>query len=386
MGGNKQEILGLNSDHIVTIYTFFSCLLLSGYTIIKNKYPIKKIHILSICLLVIYFIINVTVYDVSATTLTISHAIYIVISLCFIVIFDKKPILLSYLIASGLIFVSSFLLIQLYHLGFGDWERLTFPVFSNNKWSYFPSGYESSSDPNILAFMLCISSIYILFTLPNKFIINFIFVLSVACSFLTLSRSSLLSFFISFLIVNMYSFFVLKKFQFRFFILFILSIFLSFIVIKTVPFKGIETITTKENIEIKNNNSQKILEMTLREKSNSDRIARLNNAGMQLSNLKSFFIGNGIGYSSSTKDPHNFYLSTIIDSGVFILTIIIMILIKPLLFLLKNGRSSNFVLGCMFITIYFLLISLFYWQVRVLYFSNILLFTFINMNSIKNDE
>ena len=374
MGGNKQVVMGVNSDHVVTVYTLFSCTLLGCYWLIKRKSFIKRSHIFLLCLVVAYLVINIFVYNHKSITLITSHAVYIVISMWFIFFFKRKPIHLSYLIALGLLFVSSFLLIKLFLLGFGDWGRLTVPVFYDNSWSYFPLGYESSSDPNVLAFMLCIGSIYMFFTLPNKYTINIIFILSMMCSFLTLSRSSFLSFFISFLIVSVYSFFVLKKTQLRLLALIMISLAMSFVVMKNIP-----------AVVTENNGASFVTEPNITERivskaSNSDRIARLKNAIVEISNLKTMFIGNGIGYSTLTQDPHNFYLSTIIDSGILILAIVMMVLTKPLLMVSRTPAKSNVILGCMFLTIYYMFISLFYWQVRVLYFVIILLFTFVNIS------
>lgn len=374
MGGNKQVVMGVNSDHVVTVYTLFSCTLLGCYWLIKRKSFIKRSHIFLLCLVVAYLVINIFVYNHKSITLITSHAVYIVISMWFIFFFKRKPIHLSYLIALGLLFVSSFLLIKLFQLGFGDWGRLTVPVFYDNSWSYFPLGYESSSDPNVLAFMLCIGSIYMFFTLPNKYTINIIFILSMMCSFLTLSRGSFLSFFISFLIVSVYSFFVLKKTQLRLLALIMISLAMSFVVMKNIP-----------AVVTENNGASFVTEPNITERivskaSNSDRIARLKNAIVEISNLKTMFIGNGIGYSTLTQDPHNFYLSTIIDSGILILAIVMMVLTKPLLMVSRTPTKSNVILGCMFLTIYYMFISLFYWQVRVLYFVIILLFTFVNIS------
>ena len=374
MGGNKQVVMGVNSDHVVTVYTLFSCTLLGFYWLIKRKSFIKRSHIFLLCLVVAYLVINIFVYNHKSITLITSPAVYIVISMWFIFFFKRKPIHLSYLIALGLLFVSSFLLIKLFQLGFGDWGRLTVPVFYDNSWSYFPLGYESSSDPNVLAFMLCIGSIYMFFTLPNKYTINIIFILSMMCSFLTLSRSSFLSFFISFLIVSVYSFFVLKKTQLRLLVLIMISLAMSFVVMKNIP-----------AVVTENNGASFVTEPNITERivskaSNSDRIARLKNAIVEISNLKTMFIGNGIGYSTLTQDPHNFYLSTIIDSGILILAIVMMVLTKPLLMVSRTPTKSNVILGCMFLTIYYMFISLFYWQVRVLYFVIILLFTFVNIS------
>ena len=366
--------MGVNSDHVVTVYTLFSCTLLGFYWLIKRKSFIKRSHIFLLCLVVAYLVINIFVYNHKSITLITSHAVYIVISMWFIFFFKRKPIHLSYLISLGLLFVSSFLLIKLFQLGFGDWGRLTVPVFYDNSWSYFPLGYESSSDPNVLAFMLCIGSIYMFFTLPNKYTINIIFILSMMCSFLTLSRSSFLSFFISFLIVSVYSFFVLKKTQLRLLVLIMISLSMSFVVMKNIP-----------AVVTENNGASFVTEPNITERivskaSNSDRIARLKNAIVEISNLKTMFIGNGIGYSTLTQDPHNFYLSTIIDSGILILAIVMMVLTKPLLMVSRTPTKSNVILGCMFLTIYYMFISLFYWQVRVLYFVIILLFTFVNIS------
>ncbi|ENH0828973.1 hypothetical protein ABVS62_004838 [Escherichia coli] len=381
--------MGVNSDHVVTVYTLFSCTLLGCYWLIKRKSFIKRSHIFLLCLVVAYLVINIFVYNHKSITLITSHAVYIVISMWFIFFFKRKPIHLSYLIALGLLFVSSFLLIKLFQLGFGDWGRLTVPVFYDNSWSYFPLGYESSSDPNVLAFMLCIGSIYMFFTLPNKYTINIIFILSMMCSFLTLSRSSFLSFFISFLIVSVYSFFVLKKTQLRLLALIMISLAMSFVVMKNIPAvvtenNGASFVTepniTEPNITEPNITEPNITERIVSKASNSDRIARLKNAIVEISNLKTMFIGNGIGYSTLTQDPHNFYLSTIIDSGILILAIVMMVLTKPLLMVSRTPTKSNVILGCMFLTIYYMFISLFYWQVRVLYFVIILLFTFVNIS------
>lgn len=374
MGGNKQEVFGFSSDHFVTMYTFFSCSILGGYLFFKKNITLNKIHVLLFLLTVCYLSVIIGAYWPKATMPAITHGVYIIIAIFFIYIFRMNPVLLSYMLAACLFLVSLFLIIKLHQIGFGDWERLTFPVFSNGSWAYFPNGYGSSSDPNVLSFMLCAGSVYIFFTLPNKRLVNVIFPLSMACSFLTFSRSSFLSFIAALLVVNLYSFFKTKKIQVRLVVLFIISLVLSFFLMKTV--QALAAYVTDPNLAVRIYSHENI----------GDRIARLKAALIELTNLKTLFIGKGLGYSASTQDPHNFYLSTAVDSGVFILAILITFLTRPLFVFLKLSTNDNLKIGCIFLTTYYLSISLFYWQVRVLYFFIVLLFTLLNLNRSASNE
>ena len=424
MGGNKQEVFGFSSDHFVTMYTFFSCSILGGYLFFKKNITLNKIHVLLFLLTVCYLSVIIGAYWPKATMPAITHGVYIIIAIFFIYIFRMNPVLLSYMLAACLFLVSLFLIIKLHQIGFGDWERLTFPVFSNGSWAYFPNGYGSSSDPNVLSFMLCAGSVYIFFTLPNKRLVNVIFPLSMACSFLTFSRSSFLSFIAALLVVNLYSFFKTKKIQVRLVVLFIISLVLSFFLMKTVQALAAYNIHKNEylpnaaelnvtapnaaelnvtapnaaelnvtapnaaelNVTAPNVTDPNLAVRIYSHENIGDRIARLKAALIELTNLKTLFIGKGLGYSASTQDPHNFYLSTAVDSGVFILAILITFLTRPLFVFLKLSTNDNLKIGCIFLTTYYLSISLFYWQVRVLYFFIVLLFTLLNLNRSASNE
>lgn len=384
MGGNKQEVFGFSSDHFVTMYTFFSCSILGGYLFFKKNITLNKIHVLLFLLTVCYLSVIIGAYWPKATMPAITHGVYIIIAIFFIYIFRMNPVLLSYMLAACLFLVSLFLIIKLHQIGFGDWERLTFPVFSNGSWAYFPNGYGSSSDPNVLSFMLCAGSVYIFFTLPNKRLVNVIFPLSMACSFLTFSRSSFLSFIAALLVVNLYSFFKTKKIQVRLVVLFIISLVLSFFLMKTV--QALAAYNIHKNEYLPNVTDPNLAVRIYSHENIGDRIARLKAALIELTNLKTLFIGKGLGYSASTQDPHNFYLSTAVDSGVFILAILITFLTRPLFVFLKLSTNDNLKIGCIFLTTYYLSISLFYWQVRVLYFFIVLLFTLLNLNRSASNE
>jgi hypothetical protein len=203
---------------------------------------------------------------------------------------------------SAIIIWLSYLLI-----GMSSWGRMTIPTIVNGKPVYFPGGWGTSSDPNILGFGLLLTLLFGLAASrpPLKIsILITIFIFSAAL--LTMSRTAIFA-------ISLALLFVLIWYAF-------LRIFSSRETIKlpmsrlVIGFSSVFLIILLAPIT-------NPLDLFLQRVFNSDISLRLeifrDVYGNWGNSLTEIFFGVGLDIARILRDPHNIYLTALHDSGVF---------------------------------------------------------------------
>lgn len=355
LGSHRQKIFDIYLDNVFLLVAFSASVV---YIFFKRKLSKESKSILIFFL--IFLIINIfsiilNLGDWKNYYLIAIHIVYISTSVCLFEIFKNKKDYFEKIIIRMTLFASMLLITSFIINGGSSWGRITMPFYANGEISYFAESYSDFTDPNLLAFFLGFGLITTFFSQNLRF--KKISLLIIASAIiLTFSRSAILAIFI----VSIYNIFsnthsIVKN-------LFISSLILTI-------FTFIYFYPSNENIR------EAINSRINSEQSNSDRLDRLQES-IQLikENPIILFTGKSMGFVSTPpmKDPHNFYLSTIIDSGL-----ISLLLILFLLFNLKKTKLSKSLI------LFFLIISLFYWQLRTFYFLIALLLIIKESNENK---
>lgn len=377
MGGHKQYFLGFNTDHIATM------LALLGSVFVLLKFHTLK-GILSSVVFLYFLYLVFAVFSIFyggpnqvAFYSLFSGIVYFVISISisiFFINYDAGKIF-DHSIFFG--FVSSFVIVvSFFLLGNSSWGRMTIPVFYNGGFHYFPFGYESSSDPNVLSYFLGFSLLIMLWKRNNSIFGSywvFFFFIVFSAFLLAGSRSGSLAFFMSVFLYISLSVMINKKtkrISFYNHVFFISLVYiLGFFVLRHY---GVLDVLISRALDFSST-------------SNTDRIYRLaNSIDLISSSASSLFFGYGLGYSRDTIDPHNFFLSTILDTGIFSIFILFYIIFYILLNAFKVRGESSVHVFMSTLVFYFIIISLFYWQVRTYYFLMALLL--VSFFSLKNKK
>jgi len=127
-----------------------------------------------------------------------------------------------------------------------------------------------------------------------------------------------------------------------------------------------------------------ILDRINDEGSNADRIQRIMfSLDVMLESGSAFFFGHGVGHVRRTVDPHIFYFSTIVDTGFFSLGVMLLLLFVPVIGIWRRTRCCKARAFVFSLVVFFMTISLFYWQVRTYYFVLLVLFVLYFSNSFR---
>lgn len=365
LGGHKQVVYGVSTDHVMTMLAFFASILISLRYKIHGGMSKNIIFIYFIYLLVSILSFIFGEIDINSIYIIATGCIYFFITLSFSFFFLGKEENFFKIIIFSSVFSSLVLIISFIFLGMGAWGRLTIPVFYEGKFEYFPMGYESSSDPNVLAYFLGFGLITSIF-LKRDGIFSFSSVVIFIGMCLTLSRSAFLSMLMVFVL---YLFYILNK-SLKDRILIKLSI-LGVVMIFVLY------------ISYHLNMYDLLLSRIYSEESNSDRVERISMTIDFILDPVVLLFGSGVGFSRDNIDPHNFYLSTIQDTGLFSL---LLVMLMPLLltFSLMRKNVELFLRKySVSLVVFFCVISMFYWQMRTYYFL-ILILIILNNNKISD--
>ena len=210
LGGHKQLFFGFSTDHFFTVLAFVASIL------IFIRYKLRSNVSISVLICFIFFVfislnsLLLNEINLNYVYVLISSIVYFSISFFLPIFFrEREEIFLKIIIFSSF-FSSLIIIIFFIFIGMGDWGRMTIPVFVNGGFEYFPSGYESSSDPNVLAYFLgygLLTTIYF----KKDGIFSFFSLIMFCGIVLTLSRSALLSIFI----VLIFCFYYIVKISMR---------------------------------------------------------------------------------------------------------------------------------------------------------------------------
>lgn len=368
LGGHKQIVFGISSDHVATIAAFFASALV---LLLHNTYKIKEIQFLTLYLL-IFFIFLFSVFNspdvIESLQLVLTHVVYFFITFGAALYFKSRTELFFKLLLFSAVFSAIIMLISFVNLGLGSWMRLTIPVYENGVFSYFPSGNESSSDPNVLSYFIYLGALIVIFVKGFVGWWRVVFLVLLIAGLLTLSRSGFVAFFMAmiFYALTFYAYRVASGKAGLVSIPFILRVIVPILLLLSVFFIWVWVDWSYFH--------DLILDRIYSEGSNSSRIERLVIAvDILFEDPFLLLVGHGLGFSRLTIDPHNYYLSTMIDSGFISLILILFAFICPFITLVRRRHSANEIAFAIAMTMFFLVIAMFYWQMRTYYFILLIL-------------
>jgi len=332
-------------------------------------YQAKEVQFLALYALILFlFLFSVPQSPNMPESLVqlITHVVYLLITFGAVHYFKSRTELFFNVATYATLFSAIIILVSFLFLGLGHWQRVTIPIYENGFFVYFPNGYESSSDPNVLSYFIYLGSLIILFVKGVVGRWGVVYLIVVLAGMLTLSRSGFVAFFIATLFYFLtLCFYRVTSGKVRLGLFsFSIRVIFPILVLLLMLFIWMDWSYVSELI------SNRIYS----EGSNSSRIERLVIAiDILVEDPFLLLMGHGLGFSRLTMDPHNYYLSTMIDTGIVSLVISLFVFIWPFLLLLRRRHSSNEVAFGISMIIFFLVISMFYWQIRTYYFIILIL-------------
>lgn len=366
LGGHKQVVLGINSDHIAT-----GIALLGAVAIVLSarNYGRRELGIGSaIVVLVGLYLVSVFRSPDIFTALArmAEHLVYLVITYAAALLFKGRTHALLKLMLICALVSAVVIVIAAIFLGLGSWERVTIPVYVDGGFAYFPYGYESSSDPNVLSYYVYLGALVMLHRKNASLRWNLGFAVLCAGGILTLSRSGFLGFVVAVAaFANVIFSYRLLEGNARIKLQTLLFSACAIVAVLAISVIGLDDI------------GRVVYERINHQASNQDRIMRLIAVReMILTDVPGLLFGSGIGYSRATIDPHMFYLSTILDVGLATLVLNLGLILWPAFVVASHKHAPRDKALVVSIVVFFLVIALFYWHVRVYYFVLLVLFCF----------
>jgi len=354
LGGWRQQIGGIVSDHGATVLALVACAL-----ILTRRHALFESHrvviFLYICILFLSAFSMTMVDGNHGFYVFFQGLIYFFISISLSIFFREMPRLFFETVIFSALFSSVIILISWYFLGMGEWGRMTVPFIKDGYYGYFSSEYGNFTDPNLLAYYLSFGIFSVLFHRRNRAW------RWVACGsmglalILTMSRSAAVGIVFVFLFLGLRFNDVINGRR----LLFWVGGFLGLVFFLDMYSGGYFHTIVVDRINDPSSNTSRMVGLDLA-------INLILDSDLQI------LFGRGVGYSTSTADPHNFYLSSVLDTGLFSVVLYVVILIY--LCARMASRCSRAGKAWAFSCIgFFLVIALFYWQVRTYYFVVLML-------------
>ncbi len=367
LGAHKQYIFDINTDHIsIAIAVLASCL---------SVFLIRKLDKLELLMMAVMFAMAVVFGIASIFSMEFEksiarysdHLIYIFIAICGSIFFGRHPEKFWFNVIFSIVFSAGVVICSWLFLGLSSWGRMTVPVydFQLERFLYFPNGYESSADPNVLAYFIFMGLLLFFYKI-DKPVRHVFSILIFFAGFLTFSRSALVAFIFSCCcLVFLYALdFSSKNNKLKLSSIFKLLGVLSGggVIIAGFVFYFMDNLLARIGDSF----------------SNTDRISRLSEfTGQMLTSFPDFLIGRGVGASEFYRDPHLFYLSTVNDTGFLGLFLVLVALFFSLFFSIKLKASTKLVCLILGILILFMSVAMFYWQIRTFYFTLMVMYALI---------
>lgn len=374
LGGHKQFVFGFNTDHLATALAFIGS---SLFFITITKVPKKFLIVLNLLLLLFsFFLITILFSELNSYVARVFfiNFVYLYITLALALYFRDRldlffSLIICFSLASSLIVLLSF-----FYLGFGSWLRVTIPVFEYGQFLYFPNGYESSSDPNVLSYFLFLGALVTFYIKGFRSYWWAAFSLIVFAGLLTMSRSGFLGFLIAISVyfgIGLSHVFSRQKISKGSFLMA-----LSFIVFVPILVFGLFFLYDFSYV------FDLVENRIYSTDSNESRIDRLVYSYNDFINnsFSDLFFGHGLGYTRIDLDPHFFWLSILLDTGLvsFLLTLFIFVFLFVKSY--DNVRYSSLKYLLVSLFFFFLTISFLYWQLRTFYFV-LLIFIVIDLST-----
>lgn len=370
LGGHKQFLFGINTDHVATALAFIGSILVFLFTVKVSKKYLFVLFLFSIIILSYLVSIPNSGHGIESFSLAIKHIVYIFITLGLALLFQDRINLFFSLIIL-LSFISAFIiLLSFSYLGLGSWLRMTVPVYENGQFLYFPRGYESSSDPNVLSYFLFLGALVLFYVKGLKGYWWIVFFTIFSAGVLTFSRSGFLAFtlvillyFISQFIVSLSRMRVSKGFLIKEASMALMFIIFIFVLLSYYDFSYFLDIVEQRIYSIGSNN---------------DRVVRILYTFNEFYNYDfySLIFGKGMGATRLDVDPHSFWLSILLDTGLFSFIAVFFAFVFLFIQSFMGVKSFSLKLLIISLFLYFLIISLFYWQIRTFYFVMLIFIIF----------
>lgn len=260
--------------------------------------------------------------------------------------FLGTSVLLFSAFSSLIIWVSYFV------LGMSGWGRMTIPTWSDGQFKYFPGGWGTSPDPNILGFGLILSLLFGLAISPVKKSTKLFFiVLTVSATMLTLSRTVFVSGFLALIIAWFLSILFKSKVDLhaikldpKKIILILLILFVGVALLYTItPVDQIfERLADKDEVRIAI--YAQVFESWL-------------------ASYKTIIFGVGFDMASAIQDPHNIYVTALHDSGIIGFTALLFFMTSVFVSLV-NIKNERIRFMALLIFFFIAIGGLFYWHTK----------------------
>lgn len=314
LGAHRQVLFGVVSDYIAVGLASVAALLILLRRRITVDTDVLLIYVfyLTVCVLSFFF---AQIDGVSSYYAMLPPVVYFIVAVTYASYFESKIKLFYVCIVCFTAISSLIVVLSFFFLGLSSWGRVTIPHYVDGAFRYFSDDYSGFTDPNILAYFLGFGLLTGLSVIERKSL-NLLFLSVVLFAiYLTMSRSAILAVFISALYLG-FSWIWSEKIKIKSLAVFPFLGLVFFVVICVSSLVVGEFLVLNEYPEIR----------VFSERSDSDRLHRLYWAFSEItsSGLVLLF-GSGLGYSSLVKDPHNFFLSTVLDTGVLSLMLLMSI-------------------------------------------------------------
>jgi len=240
-------------------------------------------------------------------------------------------------------------------LGMPSWGRMTIPTWHNGSFKYFPEGWGSSADPNMLGFGLLLSLLFGMTFFTERKVLSFAVVfIVVSAAFLTFSRTALFSIIISLLLSLVVYLFTKRPFKFKrpkfdYFVYFFLGTSLIIIFYLYLPVIEFVNRAYQKGMAVRFNLYEEVIANWI-EKENS------------------VLTGVGFNMARVIKDPHNIYVTALHDSGI--VGLVLLFIFMGLLFLAcLRVKKEWLCFLCLLIFFYIAAGGMAYWHTKTFWAS-----------------
>lgn len=241
-------------------------------------------------------------------------------------------------------------------LGMSSWGRMTIPTYTSYGFKYFPEGWGSSADPNILGFGLVLSCLFFIATQDRLRVFHLmLIVFTFSAAMLALSRTVMVSLLVAFgcsvillFLVRMAMYPEALKIKYRLSAKLVLTAVFGIITILVFPFDAL---------------AQRIMQHSM---ARIDLIRYAINVWLQ--NDKTILFGVGFDMARATRDPHNIYLTALHDMGLIGL-LALLGLFACILHVILKIKISRIRFWALVIFFYISTAGLSYWHTKTLWVS-----------------
>jgi hypothetical protein len=195
VGSAPIEVGGVKIDNVIGVLLAVStlvCLLAIKRFVVRDQAVLIAAYLYFIILFLSVFVSPDPLYSIGRFSIIFGYGV-VAIFVPYVLADRLEVVGLSSIffsvLAASLVWVSYFV------LGMSSWGRMTLPTYVSGEFRYFPSGWGSSADPNMLGFGLLLTLMFGLFVrrpsiVFGLFVVSFVF----SAVLLTMSRTAVFAF------------------------------------------------------------------------------------------------------------------------------------------------------------------------------------------------